>query len=144
MAGFGKKSDSAAERSLEKSTRELRMLRKVIEQYKDDPKGRAKMMKKMKRYWSSNLAAVKNLDYKPKGSAWRPDQQLINDLQGLTEDVKNLQDPRETEGDSIDTLTEQDMSAIRDMLSKDKGETADDQSGPEIPGVSEGTQETQD
>ena len=97
----------------------------------------------MKRYWSSNLAAVKNLDYKPKGSAWRPDQQLINDLQGLTEDVKNLQDPRETEGDSIDTLTEQDMSAIRDMLAKDSGD-AHDQSGPEVPGVSEGTQETQD
>lgn len=144
MAGFGKKSDSAAERSLEKSTRELRMLRKVIEQYKDDPKGRAKMMKKMKRYWSSNVATIKNLDYQPKGAAWRPDQQLIEDLEGLTQDVKSLEDPRETEGDSIDNLTEQDMSAIRDMLSKDKGETADDQSGPEIPGVSEGAQETQD
>jgi hypothetical protein len=144
MAGFGKKSDSAAERSLEKSTRELRMLRKVIEQYKDDPKGRAKMMKKMKRYWSSNVATIKNLDYQPKGAAWRPDQQLIKDLEGLTQDVKSLEDPRETEGDSIDNLTEQDMSAIRDMLSKDKGETADDQSGPEIPGVSEGAQETQD
>ena len=144
MAGFGKKSDSAAERSLEKSTRELRMLRKVIEQYKDDPKGRAKMMKKMKRYWSSNVATIKNLDYQPKGAAWRPDQQLIKDLEGLTQDVKSLEDPRETEGDSIDNLTEQDMSAIRDMLSKDKGETADDQSGPEIPGVPEGSQETQD
>ena len=144
MAGFGKKSDSAAERSLEKSTRELRMLRKVIEQYKDDPKGRAKMMKKMKRYWSSNVATIKNLDYQPKGAAWRPDQQLIEDLEGLTQDVKSLEDPRETEGDSIDNLTEQDMSAIRDMLSKDKGETADDQSGPEIPGVSEGAQEIQD
>ena len=143
MAGFGRKSDSAAERSLEKSTRELRMLRKVIEQYKDDPKGRAKMMKKMKKYWSSNLAAIKNLDYQPKGAAWRPDQQLIEDLEGLREDVKNLEDPRETEGDSIDSLTEEDMSAIRDMLSKDSGE-ANDQSGPEIPGVSEGSQETQD
>ena len=44
MAGFGK---SAAERSLEKSSRELRALRKIIEKYKDDPKGKKKMMKKM-------------------------------------------------------------------------------------------------
>lgn len=144
MAGFGRKSDSAAERSLEKSTRELRMLRKVIEQYKDDPKGRAKMMKKMKKYWSSNVAAIKNLDYQPKGAAWRPDQKLIEDLEGLREDVKNLEDPRGTEGDSIDSLTEEDMSAIRDMLSKDSGEDANDQSGPAIPGVSQGSQETQD
>ena len=43
MAGFGK---SAAERSLEKSSRELRALRKIIEKYKDDPKGKKKMMKK--------------------------------------------------------------------------------------------------
>ena len=30
----------AAERSLEKSSRELRTLKKVIEKYKDDPKGK--------------------------------------------------------------------------------------------------------
>ena len=33
----------AAERSLEKSSRELRTLKKVIEKYKDDPKGKKKM-----------------------------------------------------------------------------------------------------
>lgn len=139
MTGFGRKSDSAAERSLEKSTRELRMLRKVIEQYKDDPAGRKKMMKKMKRYWSSNLAVVKNLDYQPQGQAYRPPQDLMDDIQALTDSVKEVEDTRETEGDSIDSLTEADMSAIRDMLSKDSGEDANDQSGPEIPGVSEGS-----
>ena len=40
--------EASAERSLERSTKELKALRKVIEQYKDDPKGRVKMMKKMK------------------------------------------------------------------------------------------------
>lgn len=140
MAGFGKKSDSAAERSLEKSTRELRMLRKVIEQYKDDPKGRRKMMKKMKRYWSSNVATIKNLDYQPKGAAWRPDKQLVDDLARMQNLVT---DPREEEDNSIDNLTEEDMSAIRDMLSKDSEET-NDQSGPAVSGLSEGTQETED
>jgi hypothetical protein len=140
MSGFGKKSDSAAERSLEKSTRELRMLRRVIEQYKDDPKGRKKMLKKMKRYWSSNLATVKNLDYQPQGAAWKPDKQLVDDLAKMQNLVT---DPREEEGDSIDNLTEEDMSAIRDMLSKDSGET-NDQSGPEVSPLPSGGQEVSD
>ena len=58
MAGFGK---SAAERSLEKSSRELKALRKIIEKYKDDPKGKKKMMKKMQKYWRSNLSIVQGL-----------------------------------------------------------------------------------
>ena len=62
MAGFGK---SAAERSLEKSSRELRQLRKIIEKYKDDPKGKKKMMKKMQKYWRSNLSVVHSMDAKP-------------------------------------------------------------------------------
>ena len=62
MAGFGK---SAAERSLEKSSRELRALRKIIEKYKDDPKGKKKMMKKMQKYWRSNLSIVQGMDAKP-------------------------------------------------------------------------------
>ena len=62
MAGFGK---SAAERSLEKSSRELKALRKIIEKYKDDPKGKKKMMKKMQKYWRSNLSIVQGMDAKP-------------------------------------------------------------------------------
>ena len=34
--------EANAERSLEKSSKQLKMLRKVIEQYKDDPKGKKK------------------------------------------------------------------------------------------------------
>ena len=62
MAGFGK---SAAERSLEKSSRELKALRKIIEKYKDDPKGKKRMMKKMQKYWRSNLSIVQGMDAKP-------------------------------------------------------------------------------
>jgi len=141
MSGFGKKSDSAAERSLEKSTRELRMLRNVIEQYKDDPKGRRKMMKKMKRYWSSNVATIKNLDYQPKGAAWRPDKQLVDDLARMQNLVT---DTREEEDNSIDNLTEEDMSAIRDMLSKESGQSSNDQFGSEVFELPSGGQETQD
>ena len=49
MAGFGNAKEGWAERSLEKTSRELKALRNVIEKYKDDPKGRKKMMKKMKK-----------------------------------------------------------------------------------------------
>ena len=47
MAGFGERS-TAAERSLEKSSRELKALRRIIEKYKDDPKGKKKMLKNRK------------------------------------------------------------------------------------------------
>ena len=40
MAGFGNAKEGWAERSLEKTSRELKALRNVIEKYKDDPKGR--------------------------------------------------------------------------------------------------------
>ena len=66
----------AAERSLERSSRELRTLKKVIEKYKDDPKGKKKMLKKMQKYWRSPLAEVKSLDYKPKGASWTPPEDL--------------------------------------------------------------------
>ena len=39
--------EANAERSLEKSSKELKMLRKVIEKYKDDPTCKKKMLKKM-------------------------------------------------------------------------------------------------
>ena len=48
MSGFGQ-TKTSAERSLEKSSRELKALRKIIEKYKDDPKGKKRMMKKMQK-----------------------------------------------------------------------------------------------
>ena len=61
MAGFGERS-TAAERSLEKSSRELKALRRIIEKYKDDPKGKKKMLKKMQKYWRSNMSIVQGMD----------------------------------------------------------------------------------
>jgi len=130
--GFGPR-EIWAERSLEKSSRELKMLRRVIEQYKDDPKGRAKMLKKMKKYWNSNLAAVKSLDYKPQGNNWSLNEELVEDIAAIQEQFKNHEDSREEEGaESIDNLTESDMSRIRDMLSKQSGSTDGNQPASEI------------
>ena len=130
--GFGPR-EIWAERSLEKSSRELKMLRRVIEQYKDDPKGRAKMLKKMKKYWNSNLAAVKSLDYKPQGNNWSLNEGLVEDIAAIQEQFKNHEDSREEEGsESIDNLTESDMSRIRDMLSKQSGSTDGNQPASEI------------
>tara|TARA_A100001388_G_scaffold226765_1_gene177986 strand:- start:272 stop:703 length:432 start_codon:yes stop_codon:yes gene_type:complete len=121
-----KRHENWAERSLEKSARELKMLRKVIEQYKDDPNGKRKMLKKMRRLWRSNLQEVKNMDYKPKGEAWVPPT--------LVDQDETIEDPRETEGDSVDNMKEEDMSRIRDILNKNSTEDQDahDQSAPEI------------
>ena len=47
--GFGDR-ELAAERSLAQTTRELKQIRKVMEKYPNDPKGRAKMLKKLKKY----------------------------------------------------------------------------------------------
>lgn len=141
--GFGKR-EIWAERSLEQSSRELRALRKIIAQYKDDPKGRAKMMKKMKKYWNSNLATIKGLDYKPQGDAWQPPADLIEDLEALRQEAKQYEDPRpEVSEESIDNLTEADMSAVRDMLSKHREEDLiDDQSTSDLRSLSSHESET--
>ena len=63
MAGFGR--EAAADRSLQKSARELKALRNIIQKYKDDPKGKRKMLKKMQKYWRSNLSIIEGMDAKP-------------------------------------------------------------------------------
>tara|TARA_B100000614_G_scaffold202236_1_gene183657 strand:+ start:208 stop:561 length:354 start_codon:yes stop_codon:yes gene_type:complete len=113
MAGFGQ-SQSAAERSLIKSSKELRALRKIIEKYKDDPKGKKKMLKKMQKYWRSNLSIVHGMDAKPTDYM----KDLEEDLGRVGQQL--VEDPREEEGDNHETvLTDHDMSAIRDIISKD-------------------------
>ncbi len=123
MAGFG--NTGHAERSMEKTSRELKALRRIIEQYKDDPQGRKKMMKKMQKYWRSNLAEVQSMDNKPDktqafGGGFVP--------VGMVEDLEAVQkylSPEETEEvvtDPEEDLTTGQMSEIRDILSKSKGE----------------------
>lgn len=132
MAGFG--NTGHAERSMEKTSRELKALRKIIEKYKDDPQGRKKMMKKMQKYWRSNLAEVQSMDNKPDktqafGGGFVP--------VGMVEDLEAVQkhlSPEETEEvvtDPEENLTTGQMSEIRDILSKSKGEDHD-QSAPKV------------
>ena len=110
----------AAERSLERSSKELRTLKKVIEKYKDDPKGKKKMLKKMQKYWRSPLAEVKSLDYKPKGASWTPPEDLQQNLETMAEYI----DPRGEEGeDSLinnSSLTPDQEQELRDRLTKTK------------------------
>ena len=110
----------AAERSLERSSKELRTLKKVIEKYKDDPKGKKKMLKKMQKYWRSNLSEVKSLDYKPKGPNWTPPEDLQQNLEKMAEYI----DPRGEEGeDSLinnSSLTTDQEQELRDRLTKTK------------------------
>ena len=101
MAGFGNAGEGWAERSLEKSSRELKALRKVIEKYKDDPKGRKKMMKKMKRYWRSNLAEVQGMDNKPGkteefGGGFVP-VGMVEDLEAVQSMLAPPEDPQQEE-----------------------------------------------
>ena len=108
----------AAERTLERSSRELRTLKKVIEKYKDDPKGKKKMLKKMQKYWRSPLAEVKSLDYKPKGASWTPPEDLQQNLETMAEYI----DPRKEEGeDSLinnNVLTDEQEAELRAKMTK--------------------------
>jgi len=106
-----------AERSLEKSSKELRTLKKVIERYKDDPAGKKKMLKKMQKYWRSPIAEVKSLDYKPKGASWTPPEDLQANLEKMAEYI----DPREECVDSDinnSSLTDAQEAELRDRLTK--------------------------
>jgi|TARA_B100000035_G_scaffold105143_1_gene89210 hypothetical protein len=128
MAGFGNAKEGWAERSLEKTSRELKALRNVIEKYKDDPKGRKKMMKKMKKYWRSNLAEVHGMDNKPAktqamGGGFVP-VGMVEDLEAVQKLIAPETVPEE-EVKSEDNLSTGQMSEIRDMLSKSKGEDHD-------------------
>ena len=123
MAGFGE--STAAERSLEKSSRELKALRRIIEKYKDDPK-KKKMLKKMQKYWRSNMSIVQGMDRKP--------GDYMADLKENLNAVGDIMDPRQEveESESIHTLKEEDMSAIRDILSKTPRDVAHEESTPDV------------
>jgi|TARA_B100001094_G_scaffold191068_1_gene184982 hypothetical protein len=118
MSGFNPR-ETAAERSLEKSSKELRTLKNIIEKYKDDPKGKKKMLKKMQKYWRSPIAEIKGLDYKPKGASWTPPEDLQSNLEEMAEYI----DPREECVDSEinnSSLTPDQEQELRDRLTKTK------------------------
>ena len=116
--------EANAERSLEKSSKELRTLKKVIERYKEDPAGKKKMLKKMQKYWRSPIAEVKSLDYKPKGASWTPPEDLQQNLEKMAEYI----DPRGEEGEETNinnnALTVEQEEELRARLTKN--DKADD------------------
>ena len=116
MAGFNPR-EVNAERSLEKSSKELRTLKKVIEKYKDDPKGKKKMLKQMQKYWRIPLAEVRSLDYKPKGPNWTPPKDLEANLEAMAEYVDPRKEFEETEI-NISSLTPDQEQELRAKLSK--------------------------
>ena len=118
MAGFNPR-EVNAERSLEKSSKELRTLKKVIEKYKDDPKGKKKMLKQMQKYWRSPLAEVRSLDYKPKGPNWTPPKDLEANLEAMAEYVDPRKEYEETEINNS-SLTPDQEQELRDRLTKTK------------------------
>jgi|TARA_R100000005_G_C4945731_1_gene168351 hypothetical protein len=64
--GFGRSErELRAERSLAKSTRELRQIQEVLKKYPNDPKGRKKMLKKLQKYWRSPLGELERINYTP-------------------------------------------------------------------------------
>ena len=108
----------AAERSLERSSKELRTLKKVIEKYKDDPKGKKKMLKKMQKYWRSPLAEVKSLDYKPKGASWTPPEDLQQNLEKMAEYIDPRQEVSEDSNINNNALTVEQEQELRARLTK--------------------------
>ena len=59
--GFG---DNAVDRSLMHSVRRMNALTKVLGKYENDPKGRKKMLKKMKKYYHGWQGELDRIDMK--------------------------------------------------------------------------------
>ena len=110
--------EANAERSLEKSSKELRTLKKVIERFKDDPKGKKKMLKKMQKYWRSPIAEVKSLDYKPKGASWTPPEDLEANLKQMAEYIDPREEVSEDSNINNNALTVEQEEELRAKLIK--------------------------
>jgi len=121
---------------MEKTSRELKALRKIIEKYKDDPKGRKKMMKKMQKYWRSNIAEVQGMDHKPGktqafGGGFVP-VGMLEDLEAVQKSLSPAEDTQEDVTQPEENLTTGQMSEIRDIISKSKELSDHDQSASEV------------
>ena len=110
--------EANAERSLEKSSKELRTLKKVIERFKDDPAGKKKMLKKMQKYWRSPIAEIKGLDYKPKGANWTPPEDLEANLKQMAEYIDPRQEVSEDSNINNNALTVEQEQELRARLTK--------------------------
>lgn len=97
--GFG---NSAADRSLMHSARRMNALRKVLEKYEHDPRGKRKMLKAMKKYYHGWRGELDRIDMKEV------------ELPPQSEEIQIL--PTETPEEPV---SEQAAEDIRDYLNKD-------------------------
>ena len=71
------------------------------------------MLKRMKKYWNSNVATIKNLDYKPKGDEfWAKVEKEVADQR---EEIEANLAAENAPPEPID-MKEEDMTAIREYL----------------------------
>ena len=95
--GFG---DNAVDRSLMHSVRRMNALTKVLGKYENDPKGRKKMLKKMKKYYHGWQGELDRIDMKEVDMPAPPTR---------IEQVKEEEKPE---------LTPEEVQDVKDFLSK--------------------------
>jgi|TARA_B100001057_G_scaffold496870_1_gene599497 hypothetical protein len=95
--GFG---DNATDRSLMHSVRRMNALTKVLGKYENDPKGRKKMLKKMKKYYHGWQGELDRIDMKQVEMPAPPTR---------IEQVKEEEQPE---------LTPEEVKDVKDFLSK--------------------------
>ena len=95
--GFG---ENAVDRSLMHSVRRMNALTKVLGKYENDPKGRKKMLKKMKKYYHGWQGELDRIDMKEVDMPAPPTR---------IEQVKEEENPE---------LTPEEVKDVKDFLSK--------------------------
>ena len=95
--GFG---ENAVDRSLMHSVRRMNALTKVLGKYENDPKGRKKMLKKMKKYYHGWQGELDRIDMKEVDMPAPPTR---------IEQVKEEEQPE---------LTPEEVKDVKDFLSK--------------------------
>ena len=95
--GFG---ENAVDRSLMHSVRRMNALTKVLGKYENDPKGRKKMLKKMKKYYHGWQGELDRIDMKEVDMPAPPTR---------IEHVKEEEKPE---------LTPEEVQDVKDFLSK--------------------------
>jgi hypothetical protein len=95
--GFG---NSAADRSIMHSVRRMNALKKVLGKYENDPKGRKKMLKAMKKYYHGWRGELDRIDMKDVDMPAPPTR---------IEQVKPEPEPE---------LTQEQKEDVKDFLSK--------------------------
>ena len=95
--GFG---ENAVDRSLMHSVRRMNALTKVLGKYENDPKGRKKMLKKMKKYYHGWQGELDRIDMKEVDMPAPPSR------------IEQVEEEKKPE------LTPEEVKDVKDFLSK--------------------------